>query len=102
MSMAPANRASIAEGPALKLVHCTLTCGPMALSNQPLAFPTMAWAWVMLGQAPTRMVVCALPETMATSAIKSPQANRLLTGLSPDDHGENAALIFRFLLGSTL
>src|SRR6478609_8874919 len=52
--MAPAKSASMAEGPALKLVHCTFTCGPMAFSNHPFALPTMAWAWVMLGNAPTR------------------------------------------------
>jgi len=68
--MAPANRASIAEGPALKLVHCTLTCGPIAFSNHPLALPTMAWACVTLGKAPTRMVLavpCAHPVTAVTS-----------------------------------
>src|SRR2546426_843030 len=35
MSMAPANRASIADGPALKLVHWILTFGPIAFSSQP-------------------------------------------------------------------
>ena len=59
MSIAPANKASIAEGPALKLFHSILTCGPIAFSNQPLLLPTIACGCVMLGNAPTRMTVCA-------------------------------------------
>src|SRR5579862_12990 len=102
MSIAPANKASIADGPALKLVHCTLTCGPMALSNQPLALPTMACAWVMFGNAPTRMVVgaglCAHPENEVASQREVPTRalNRidLLTLLASYDHGEDAGGIF--------
>src|SRR5215471_19713218 len=62
MSIAPANRASIAEGPALKLVHWIFTFGPIALSNQPLALPIIGCACVMLGNAPTRITVCAETE----------------------------------------
>src|ERR1700722_5170667 len=96
--MAPAKRASMAAGPALKLVHCTLTCGPMALSNQPLALPTMACAWVMLGKAPTRMMA-GLPWACAEAAnaratIASQKARpiqiRLLTLRAPDYHREDA------------
>src|SRR3974390_346002 len=65
ISIAPAKRASIADGPALKLVHCTLTCGPIALSNQPFALPTIAWACVILGNAPTRIVVVPWAQTEA-------------------------------------
>src|SRR5271167_4151384 len=61
MSIAPANNASIAEGPALKVFQSIFTFGPMAFSNQPFAFPTMACAWVMLGNAPTRMTVWPNP-----------------------------------------
>src|SRR6202030_2579924 len=57
MSMAPANRASMAEGPALKLVHWIFTLQPRAFSNHPLALPTMGCACVMLGKAPTRITV---------------------------------------------
>src|SRR5277367_4893103 len=87
----------MAAGPALKLVHCTFTCGPMALSNQPLALPTMACACVMLGNAPTRMVVCAQPET-ALQARRIPNTRRLLTLVTPGNHGEDAG--FFFFLGS--
>src|SRR6267378_3882525 len=59
MSIAPANSASIAEGPALKVFQSIVTLGPMRFSNQLLALPTMAWACVMLGNAPTRMTLCA-------------------------------------------
>src|ERR1700691_751595 len=99
--MAPANRASIAEGPALKLVHCTLTCGPMALSKNPLALPTMACACVMLGNAPTRMVLTvpwAHPETAVASQSNNPVNNpanqRLLTLAASDHHGEDAGGVF--------
>src|ERR1700726_3752837 len=100
--MAPPNKASMAAGPALKLVHCTLTCGPMALSKKPLALPTMACACVMLGNAPTRIVVCAGLDAATPSAIRSTMRKRLLTLLAPDNHGQNAAFLFFFLLGSTL
>ena len=100
MSIAPANSASIAEGPALKLVHCTFTCGPMALSNQPFALPTMACACVMLGNAPTRIVLalpCAHPDT--TAANHRPTATRifylfLLTSGASNHHGEDAGGFF--------
>src|SRR5579872_1544208 len=71
MSMAPANRASIAEGPALKLVHSTLTWGPIAFSNQPFALPTIAWGWLIFGNAPTRMTVCAKAPTVHAVNINS-------------------------------
>src|SRR5579871_3777411 len=88
MSIAPPNKASIAAGPALKLVHCTLTPGPMALSKNPLAFPTMACAWVMLGNAPTRIVTCALPAP-ALHTISIRTSSFLLTLVSPDNHGQH-------------
>src|SRR5271157_2670186 len=88
--MAPPNKASMAAGSALKLVHCTLTCGPMA------------WAWVMLGNAPTRIAVCAQLDAATGSASRSAIRMRLLTLLSPDNHGQNPAFLFFFLLGSTL
>src|ERR1700683_271440 len=95
--MAPANKASIAEGPALKLVHCTLTCGPIALSIHPLALPTIAWACVTLGKAPTRMVF-ALPwagaETDAARLRASPNQKDLFTLVASDDHGENTTCFF--------
>src|SRR5215469_7049464 len=90
MSMAPANRASIAEGPALKLVHCTFTCGPIALSNQPFALPTMACACVMLGNAPTRMVVCAPADPAKLSPKRSMKIERLFTRTASDYHGKHA------------
>src|SRR5215469_7832638 len=97
MSIAPAKRASIAEGPALKLVHCTLTCGPIALSNQPLPLPTIACAWVILGKAPTRTTV-GFPSAQAAEAIKtntnSANRKRLVTLLASYHHGENAGGIF--------
>src|SRR5579871_720457 len=106
--MAPAKRASIAEGPALKLVHCTLTCGPMAFSKKPLALPTMACACVMLGNAPTRMVLGA-PCAKAAIAEKSVQTNPMiflvtvfLVSLGASDHhGQNAGGILRLLSAQT-
>src|SRR5580700_1890205 len=101
MSIAPANSASIAEGPALKLVHCTLTCGPIALSNQPLALPIMAWACVMLGNAPTRIVLAAPwahPETTNANQRENPTSILLFTLVASDDHGQNAGLIFLLAL----
>src|SRR5580698_5690964 len=102
MSMAPANRASMAAGPALKLVHCTLTWGLMALSKNPFALPTMACAWVMLGNAPTR-IVFALPCPHAAIEVmrkaKTQTAERLITLGSSNHHGEDAGrLIFLLLL----
>src|SRR3954465_1069629 len=63
MSIAPARRASMAEGPALKLRHSIFTSEPIAFSNEPLALPIIGWAWVMFGKAPTRMTVWALSAT---------------------------------------
>src|SRR5215475_5070681 len=58
MSMAPANRASIAAGPALKVFHSTLALDPRAWSKARFALPTIAWACVIFGNAPTRTVTC--------------------------------------------
>src|SRR5690349_1053477 len=102
MSIAPANRASIADGPALKLFHSTFTFGPMALSKNPLAFPTIACGWVMFGNAPTRTVFCENPST-ANSTTKSKVPKTLLFIFSPVwiamyNHGQDLlALLFRFL-----
>src|ERR1700680_4213428 len=65
----------------------------MALSNHPLALPTIAWAWVVLGNSPTRMVValpCAHPETAVASQNKSAAMDRLRTLATSDDQGEDA------------
>src|SRR5271166_723239 len=97
MSIAPAKRASMAEGPALKLVHCTLTCGPMALSNQPLALPTMACAWVIFGNAPTRITVgfaWAHPAIAIASHADTASVKRLVTLMASDHHGEDAGGFF--------
>src|SRR5258708_40093995 len=88
----------MAAGPALKLVHCTLTCGPMALSNHPFAFPTMACACVMLGNAPTRMVACA-PLGRAEATKVRTKTTFLITLLASDHHRQHAALFF-FLGGA--
>src|SRR5215469_5203708 len=84
----------MADGPALKLVHCTLTCGPIALSNHPLALPTMACAWVMLGNAPTRRAACALAEAVNANHIRV-TVGHLVTRTASDHHGKDAS---RFLL----
>src|ERR1700722_14241537 len=100
MSIAPANNASIAAGPALKLVHWTLTCGPMALSKKPLALPTMACACVILGKAPTRIVL-ALPCPEAAAAVARNNVamiRRLITLLAPNYHGQNAAGVLFLVL----
>src|SRR5580704_5010332 len=96
MSIAPAKSASIAAGPALKLVHCTLTCGPIALSNQPLALPTMACACVILGNAPTRMVFAPPCAQAGSETAKANIAikNRLLMLLASDRDGHDAAGFF--------
>src|SRR5579872_5771249 len=88
----------MAEGPALKLVHCTLTCGPMAFSNQPLALPTMACGCVTLGNAPTRITVCADAAQTVRELNSSPVKNRRITSPPPDHHGQNAGFFF-FLPG---
>src|SRR5271155_2791244 len=104
MSIAPANSASMADGPALNLAHCTFPCDPMALSNQPLDLPTIACGCVMLGNAPTRITL-PLPwaHPVATNAKPSIQTlrNLLFTlvapGLTPNHHGKNAARFPFFL-----
>ena len=94
--MAPAKSASIAAGPALNVFQSIFTPGPRALSKKPLAFPTIAWECVMLGNAPTRIVF----------AVRCPQTGRqtrrhivshritliascLFTLRSPPNHGKN-------------
>src|ERR1700756_1843967 len=96
MSMAPANRASIAAGPALNVFHSIFTPGPSAFSKNPLAFPTMACECVMLGKAPTRIVAapCAQPDTASAIHRTKPDKNFLLTLVSPDHHAQNAARFF--------
>src|SRR5258707_93970 len=84
MSIAPANKASMAAGPALKVFHSIFTPGPNAFSKNPVAFPTIAWECVMLGNAPTRIVVtfpCAQLETDMASDNANPtkQKNCLFT-----------------------
>src|SRR5215472_17684397 len=54
----------------------------MALSNHPLAFPTMACAWVIFGKAPTRMLVVspwAHPEIVTVSQKKKLSIQALFT-----------------------
>src|SRR2546428_13165914 len=110
MSIAPANRASIADGPALKLVHWILTFDPIPFSNQPLALPIIGCAWVILGNAPTRMVVWArsAPEkqkTVTTQTAQSqiprfPQSHRLrifAPWISVDHHWQNSGFFGFFL-----
>src|SRR6516162_7479713 len=70
MSSAPENKASMAEGPALKLVHCIRAAEPKALAKDPFALPTMACAWVILGNAPTRIAVCPRDGTETRSTTK--------------------------------
>src|ERR1700737_1861785 len=100
MSTAPANRASIAAGPALKVFHSTFTRGPSAFSKKPLAFPTIAWEGVTFGYAPTRTVLalpCAKTDELAKhSNIAIPR--RLFTLAASDDHGQNAAWFFSPLI----
>src|SRR5689334_13310489 len=96
MSMAPANRASMAEGPALKLFHSTLAAGRMAFSNQPLALPTMACACVMLGKAPTRMTTsCPRAEPMKGSEkMKIRNVLRIfICAPVARHHGKDAAIV---------
>src|SRR5579871_5376208 len=103
MSIAPANRASMAAGPALKLVHCTLTWGPIALSKKPLALPTIACACVMFGNAPTRIMFalpCANPEIVTARKSKVPRIERLVTLFASNHHGEDVGGIFLLSLVS--
>src|SRR2546427_4001422 len=111
MSMAPANRASIADGPALKLVHWILTFDPIPFSNQPLALPIIGCAWVILGNAPTRIVVWArrTPEnrqrTARTQTVRTqipllPQSHRLrifAPWISVDHHWQDSGFFGFFL-----
>src|SRR5580693_1617582 len=91
MSIAPANRASIAEGPALKLFHSILTCGPMALSNHPLLLPTIACGCVMFGNAPTRTAVSAPANTPSEKNTKAENRNpRLVMRLASSYHRQHA------------
>src|SRR5215469_7133128 len=96
MSMAPANSASIADGPALKLFHSILVSDPMAFSNQPVAFPTIACGWVMLGNAPTRITVWA----RRTGASKTAMVSAISLGMlmpafsSADHHRQHAGFGF--------
>src|SRR5208282_2825668 len=93
MSIAPANRASIAEGPALKLFHSILTCGPIAFSNHPLLLPTMACGCVMLGNAPTRIVFCA-PASAPSKINNHAEAKklRLVMALAPRRYRQRIGL----------
>src|SRR3989442_5931692 len=111
MSIAPANRASIADGPALKLVHWILTFDPIPFSNQPLALPIIGCAWVILGNAPTRIVVWArrTPEnrqrTARTQTVRTqipllPQSHRLrifAPRTSMDHHRQDSGFFGFFL-----
>src|SRR5438105_11088849 len=102
MSIAPANRASIADGPALKLFQSILTFEPMARSNHPLALPAIACGCVILGNAPTRMTVCAHAEVSRLVKNAKISSTRLLI-FSPvpvHDHWQQATW-FRFFLALT-
>ena len=48
----------------------------MAFSNQPFALPTMACAWVMLGNAPTRITVVLPDAPSAGNAAEQNQAKQ--------------------------
>src|ERR1035438_9250340 len=100
MSIAPANKASIAEGPALKLFHSILTCGPIAFSNHPLLLPTIAWGCVILGNAPTRMTVCA-PARTPSKKNKPTQTKSLCLVMTRPlrQHGQHVGLNSLLLAG---
>src|SRR6201987_4307619 len=85
MSIAPANKASIAEGPALKLRHSIFTFGPMDFSTHPFAFPIIGCAWVILGNAPTRITICAF--SVIDPARRNPNRANDLTFIGPSDSG---------------
>src|ERR1019366_3109702 len=95
MSIAPANKASIAEGPALKLFHSILTWGPIAFSNHPFFLPTIACGCVILGNAPTRMTVWA-PANTPSKKIKQAEAKklRLVMALAFRQHRQHPGLGF--------
>src|SRR5271166_1890986 len=101
MSIAPANKASIAEGPALKLFHSILTWGPIAFSNHPLFLPTIACGCVILGNAPTRTTVSA-PANAPSNKTKQAEAKkpRLATALSLRQHRQHSGR--GFLLPASL
>src|ERR1700685_4413253 len=102
MSMVPAKSASIAEGPALKPFHSIFTPGPMAFSNHPLLFPTIACGCVTFGNAPTRITVwpqVTLP-TIKThaKAIPTTRPNLVMSRLSPGYRHRQYACVQLFLL----
>src|SRR5271169_165367 len=95
MSIAPANKASIAEGPALKLFHSIFTCGPIAFSNQALLLPTIACGCVMLGKAPTRMTVCPAANAPSTkNKLVQTRKLRLVMAHVPRRYGQHVGLGF--------
>src|SRR5581483_1442101 len=98
MSIAPANKASMADGPALKVFQSIFVCCPMALSNQPFALPIMACGCVMLGKAPTRITAFCPKETPVACATKSPRTAKNLALMRPlasvNHHGKNACFGF--------
>src|SRR5271166_2601724 len=56
----------------------------------------------MLGNAPTRMVLCAQAESAVPQASTRPIRSRLLTLLASNHHGQDAGLFLFFLLGGPL
>src|ERR1019366_6660311 len=100
MSIAPANKASIAEGPALKLFHSILTWGPIAFSNHPLCLPTIACGCVILGNAPTRMTVWA-PANAPNKKPKQAETKtlRLVMALASRQHRQHTGLGLLLLAG---
>src|SRR5215472_7962377 len=102
MSIAPANSASIADGPALKLFQSTLTFGPMAFSNQPFALPTIACEWVIFGNAPTWMTLCPEQnEDTSTSAVNTKTScDLVMARFSAENHGKYGGIGRLFLLGA--
>src|SRR5258706_2031042 len=104
MSIAPANSASIAEGPALKVFQSIVTLGPMRFSNQLLALPTMAWACVMLGNAQTRLTLCAEAVTRKNNKKIAAIKPRLVMPLFPTrvHHQRQHAGLSLFLFAAPL
>src|SRR5450631_572701 len=100
MSIAPANKASIAEGPALKLFHSIFIWGPIALSNHPLFLPTIACGCVILGNATPRMTVCAAANAHSKSNEQVELKNlRLVMPLTSRQHRQYTGLAFLLLAG---
>src|SRR5260221_9039649 len=93
MSIAPANRASIAEGPALKLFQSILTWGPIAFSNHPLFLPTIACGCVILGNAPTQIELCA-PASAPSKKTNNAETkkSRLVMALALSQHWQHNGL----------